>query len=106
MEYCQGDPWGCTRLVEESRLLGPRVMEVVDQRRQLPQSLLDALKQHRQVHEADPRTNRAIYLVQEEDPEIRGELVDDGSDADNLRKQAYLVRGTLRANIVVVLLRL
>jgi len=81
-------------------------MEVVDQRRQLPQSRLDVLKQHRQVHEADPRTNRAIYLVQEEDPEIRGELADDGSDADNPRKQAYLVGGTLRANIVAVLLRL
>jgi len=79
---------------------------VVGLRRRLPQSLLDGLKQHRQVHEADPRTNRAIYRAQEEDPEIRGELADDGSDAGSLRKQACLVCGTPRANIAVALLRL
>ena len=79
---------------------------VVSLRRRPPQSPLDVLEQHRQVHEADPRTNRAIYPVQEEDPEIRGELADDGSDVGSLQKQACLVRGTPRANIEAVLLRL
>ncbi len=79
---------------------------VVGLHRRPPHSLLDGLKQHRQVHEADPRTNRAIHRAQEEDPEIRGELADDGSDAGSLRKQACLVHGTPRANIAAVLLRL
>ncbi len=78
-------------------------MKVVGQRRQPPQSLLGVLKQHIQVHEVDPRTNRAIYRAQEEDPGIQGELADDGSDAGNLRKQAYLAGGTQRANIAAVL---
>ena len=81
-------------------------MKVVGLHRRPAQSLPDDLKQHRQVHEADPRTNRAMYLAQEEDPEIRGELADDGNDAGSLRKRACLVRGIPKANIAVVLLRL
>lgn len=81
-------------------------MKVVGQRPQRPQSLLDVSEPHRQVHEADPRTNRATCRVKEADREIRGALADDGSDADNLRKQACLARGTLRANLAAVLLRL
>jgi len=79
---------------------------VVGLHRLQPQPLLGVLPQHRQVHEADPRTNRATYRAQEEDPEIRGELADDGSDAGSLRKQACLVHGTPRANLAADLLRL
>ena len=85
----------------------PRVKDVVGQQHtQPPQSPRGVLAQRRQAREADPRTNRAIFRAKEEDPGIQGGLADDGSDADNLRKQACLVCETLTAHTAVVVLRL
>ena len=47
---------------------------------------LDVLEPHRQVHNADPRTNIVTCLAKEADPEILSALADDGSD---LRKHVW-----------------
>jgi hypothetical protein len=96
------DPRGFVPLVEGRQKWHPRAKDVVGQLPQPPQYPLGVLVQHIQGREVDPKTNRAICRAREEGPEIRGELADDGSDADNPRKQACLVRGTPTARTAVV----
>jgi hypothetical protein len=104
MASCLTDPTGFVLLNEACHFWRPRVKSVVGQLPHPPRSPLGVLAQRRQAHEVDPRTNRAICQAKEEGPEIPGGLADDGNDADNLRKQACLVRGTLTARTAVVVL--